>query len=103
MELGAERHQNHYRIAGIAVGVHHTGWYGEAPYLPRRYFDIPNDLSLLEAHQAGAHDAGGLHRREMNVVAAHFVGLSQHHMHVLLSGEFNVGKRLEYGAARVAG
>ena len=50
----------------------------------------------------GPGNAGGLHRRGVHMIAAHFIGLSEHHMHVFLTREFCIVQRLEDTASRIA-
>src|SRR5260370_340896 len=86
----------------MANRMNHTGRDGEPPGLPRRHVEISDRAGLLEADQAGSHHAGGFHGRSMHVVAAHFIGLSEHDMHVLLTREFRIGQGFEQTPARVA-
>src|ERR1700730_5800741 len=82
--------------------MRHAGRYGEPPGLPRRHVEIADRAGLLEADQARSHHARGFHGRSMYVVAAHFIGLSEHDMHVLLTREFRIGQGFEQTPARVA-
>src|ERR1700689_1938350 len=81
--------------------MHHAGRYGQAPDLAFWYVDISNHPGLFEADQAGTHHTGGLHRGSMRMIAAHFIGLGEHHVHVLLTRELRIGQRLEHAAARI--
>src|SRR5579863_1952910 len=101
VHLGAERDQHHHALAGVAKRMHHTGRDGEPPDLPGRHVEIADLPLLLEADQAGPGHGGDFHGVLMNMIAAHLVGLGQHHAHVPLSGQFRIVQRLKNAAADV--
>src|SRR5450631_918335 len=82
--------------------MHHTGRYGQPPGLPCRHLEIADLAGLLQADQARPYHAGGFDGRPMHVVAAHFIGLSEHDVHILLIHELRIGQGLAQTAARIA-